>query len=77
MKCILKILIAVCLLSPIGLENSHADVVPGPPAPERPDQVQKEQKISIPVYSIAAGGVAVSLLISLVALRIIRKKDEN
>jgi hypothetical protein len=73
MKWITTCLVGICLLSPIGLRALYADEIPpGPRPPER--KVQKKTE-SIPIYSVAAGVVAVTMTGSLVALRVIRKRN--
>jgi hypothetical protein len=73
MKWILACLVGVCLLSPIDLHVSRADVIPGPVIPER--KAQREKTATYPVYASAAGVVAVALSGSFVALRVIRKRN--
>jgi hypothetical protein len=75
MRRIVACVILGCLLWWIGSSIAHADVIPPPPvAPERPESLQTAQWWNgIPVYSVAAGVVAVALSASLIALRKIRK----
>jgi hypothetical protein len=77
MKWIRTCFIAVCLFFSLGVANLRADMVPGPAIPERPEKYQRQNQVGVPAYSIASGVVAVSLAVSLVALRTIRKRDER
>lgn len=77
MRCIRKCLVAVCFLVLFGNHNLNADMVPGPAIPEKPAELQKAPQSEIPAYSIGAGIVALSLLISLIALRTIREKNDK
>lgn len=78
MKSIIAFLVCVCLLSPFGLRASRADEIPpGPQPPERPKRTTQSRTESIPIYAISAGVVAVTLTGSLVALRVIRKRNDK
>jgi hypothetical protein len=82
MRWIKAFFIAVCLFSPMGVSNLRGDMVPAPRAPEKPGQQQtgwqqEREETSIPVFSIASGVVAVSLMVALVALRTIRKRSKD
>jgi hypothetical protein len=75
MKRIVARVILGCLLCWVGSSIAQADLIPtGPQAPERPESVQAARsRNAFPVYSVAAGVVAVALTGSLIALRRIRK----
>jgi hypothetical protein len=75
MKWIKSSLLLLCLILPMGVQESHADMIPGPAVPEKPDRLQTEKKARVPIYAIASGVVAVTLTISLIALRNIRKRN--
>jgi hypothetical protein len=73
MKRIFAALSAAVLLLPLGAGHARADMIPPyPPPPERPPEAQRHD---LPVVSIAAGVVAVALTGSLIALRLIRKRN--
>jgi hypothetical protein len=80
MKWIIVCLIALSIFCQAGAEALRADIVTIPPPPTPSSPVRKterpESKVeTFPAYSVAAGVVAVALSGSLVALRIIRKRN--
>jgi hypothetical protein len=77
MKRVFAWIVAVVLLCQLGLAVAYADVIPGPVIPKRPENKQPGHRADYPAYAIAAGGVAVALSGSLVALRVIRKRNGN
>jgi hypothetical protein len=79
MKRIVAWVIAACLLCGVGSSMAQADIPSSyPDVPERPASVQPGRPVSgVPLYSIAAGVVAVALSGSLIALRRIRKNGGN
>lgn len=75
MKWIIACVVFSCLLAPVGSRVSYADMIPlRPTVPERKAQWKTA---NIPVYAVAAGVVAVSLTGSLVALRVIRNRNDK
>jgi hypothetical protein len=74
MKRIVMCLIGICLLSLVDSRVSRADMILGPQIPERTTQRRTE---SIPLYAVSAGIVAVALTGSLIALRVIRKRNDK
>jgi hypothetical protein len=78
MKRLLGYIVAIVLLCLVGLQLSSADMIsPGPVIPKRPESEQQAHRPTYPAYAIAAGGVAVTLTGSLIALRVIRKRNGN
>ncbi len=76
MKKLLAGLLAVVLLSGVAPRISLADMVPGPSVPERKTPRKPEFRVqTVPIYSVAAGVVAVALTGSLIVLARIRKKS--
>jgi hypothetical protein len=79
MKRLFAWVVAVVLSCQLGLAAACADMVsPGPIIPKRPESRQQARRDpNHPPYAIAAWVVATTLTGSLVALRMIRKKDGN
>ncbi len=76
MKRIIAGLLAVVLLSNVAPPAGRADLIPGPPIPERKMPRKPEvREQTVPLYAVAAGLTAVALIASLVALRVIRRKS--
>ena len=75
MKLVLSCLIGIVLSLSAGSRVAHADPLPpGPAAPAKPAKLRHDTA-SVPIYAVSAGGVAVALAGSLVALRVIRKRN--
>jgi hypothetical protein len=77
MKCFIACLVGLYLLSPVGLRVSRADMITAPDIPERKTPHKTASVSILPVHAMAAGGVAVALTGSLVALRVIRKRHDK
>jgi hypothetical protein len=79
MKQIIACLVGICLLSPVELRVAHGDMIPGPQRPERPDKPVELQQTTraIPLYAVAAGVAAVAMTGSLIALRVVRKRNDK
>ena len=81
MKSQIVFIAAVCLLFvfPFNLQTSRADMAPPSwgPNPSMQEPATTDTSVKVPVYSVAAGVVGVALTGSLVALRAIRKRNEN
>ena len=77
MKRIFAWVVTIALFCPFGLPNASGDMIPPyPPIPKRPPEMQ-HHRAAYPAYGIAAGVVAVAMTGSLVALRVIRKRNGN
>jgi hypothetical protein len=63
-------LLILALVSPL----TRADMIPGPPTPKR--EVEESDE-GLPVYELAWGVVAVSMLASFAVLYAIRKRNAN
>lgn len=74
MKSILACFVAVPLLLPLALPAARGDMIPGPYVPKRDVEVIEEP---LPVYEIAWSVVAVSMVVSLVVLRLVRQRNVN
>jgi hypothetical protein len=78
MKRVFAWVVAVVLFCQVGLAAAYADMVPPMPTiPKRPENRQQVRRAGYPAYGIAAGGVAVALIGSLIALWVIRKPNGN
>jgi hypothetical protein len=74
MRQILACLLVLALLGPLASPPLHANGLPGDFVPVR-EKTMDRLLDEIPLYSVAAGVAAVAMTGSLVALRIIRKRD--
>jgi hypothetical protein len=77
MKRVFAWVVTVALFCPFAIPSASGDMIPPYPRyPERPKEMQKHRP-AYPAYAIGAGVVAVALSGSLVALRVIRKRNGN
>ena len=78
MKRIFAWVVAMALFCPFGLANASGrcdSILPTYPQASR--RRCSKHRVAYPAYAIAAGVVAVALTGSLVALRVIRKRNGN
>ena len=76
MKWLMAFVIVLSLLCPCGAGVARADMIP-PDPPENPARESHDNRLGVPAYSIAAGVVALTLTGSLIAIRTIRKRDDD
>jgi hypothetical protein len=77
MKRVFAWVFAAGLFCQLGLATARADMISSPPIPKRPESRQQARRAAYPAYATGAGVVAVALSGSLVALRMIRKRNGN
>jgi hypothetical protein len=72
-------LVAFCLLGGVHVQPVRADAIAPdvPSGPTMPPELHRPARPTVPLYSVGAGVVAVTLTGSLVAMRVIRKRNEK